>query len=159
RSVLRGYYIGSLLLLRCDPQNPPFAPVFLKGADPLHQKPHPELLVLDGQQRLTALLYALAAPDRPLKDSSQRRWFFVNLDLLREEPDSDAIVFDCAKRELDGLDRVEEQYNRHTLPATVLFKPDSFMRWKDGLDDWLRDHDRDAHEEYRASWRDPWTRA
>lgn len=29
RSVLRGYFIGSLLLLRCDPQNPPFAPARL----------------------------------------------------------------------------------------------------------------------------------
>ena len=26
RSIIRGYFIGSLLLLRCDPNNPPFAP-------------------------------------------------------------------------------------------------------------------------------------
>ena len=46
----------------------------------------PELLVLDGQQRLTSLLYALVAPDLPLKDSRLRRWFFVNLDLLLIDP-------------------------------------------------------------------------
>ena len=34
RSIVRGYFIGSLLLLRCDPANPPFAPVFLRGAKP-----------------------------------------------------------------------------------------------------------------------------
>jgi hypothetical protein len=34
RSIIRGYFIGSLLLLRCDPNNPPFAPEFLRGADP-----------------------------------------------------------------------------------------------------------------------------
>jgi hypothetical protein len=34
RSMLRRYYIGSLLLLRCDPQNPPFAPSTLRGARP-----------------------------------------------------------------------------------------------------------------------------
>ena len=45
-SIFRGYFIGSLLLLRCDPQNPPFAPVFLRGAKPLHREPRPELLVL-----------------------------------------------------------------------------------------------------------------
>ena len=61
RSVVRRYFIGSLLLLRCDPQKPPFAPIFLRGADPEYKKARPELLVLDGQQRLTALLYALTA--------------------------------------------------------------------------------------------------
>src|SRR5690349_15717795 len=62
RSVLRRYYIGSLLLLRCDPDRPPFAPAFLRGAKPAHQEPRPDYLVLDGQQRLTSLLYALTAP-------------------------------------------------------------------------------------------------
>src|SRR5919197_1081617 len=31
RSIVRGYFIGSLLLLRCEPNNPPFAPVFLRA--------------------------------------------------------------------------------------------------------------------------------
>lgn len=37
-------------------------------------------LVLDGQQRLSSLTYALTAPDLSLKDSCARRWFFVSLD-------------------------------------------------------------------------------
>ena len=99
RSIVRGYFIGSLLLLRCDKDNPPFAPVFLRGSKPLHSEPHPELLVLDGQQRLSSLIYALTAPDLSLKDSSKRRWFFINLDVLLEEPDNDEIVVDRARRE------------------------------------------------------------
>src|SRR5437660_489362 len=59
RSILRGYFIGSLLLLRCDPADPPFAPVFLRGAKPPLREPRPELLILDGQQRLSSLIYAL----------------------------------------------------------------------------------------------------
>jgi uncharacterized protein with ParB-like and HNH nuclease domain len=102
RSIVRGYFIGSLLLLRCDPANPPFAPIFLRGANSPHRDPRPELLILDGQQRLSSLLYALTAPDLSLKDSSQRRWFFVNLDVLLAEPDSDEIVFDRTRRELRG---------------------------------------------------------
>src|SRR5260370_42513292 len=62
RSILRGYFIGSLLLLRCDAGKPPFAPIHVPGAKPTHREPRPELLILDGQQRLTALLYALTAP-------------------------------------------------------------------------------------------------
>ena len=57
RSVVRSYYIGSLLLLRTDPQDPPFAPAFLRGAKPLYAEPRPERLVLDGQQRLVLHLF------------------------------------------------------------------------------------------------------
>src|SRR5690242_6295949 len=81
RSILRGYYIGSLLLLGCDPIDPPFQLVNLRGAKQ-QQNLQPHWLVLDGQQRLTSLLYALYAPNLPLKDSSQRRYFFVDLKLL-----------------------------------------------------------------------------
>jgi hypothetical protein len=159
RSVLRRYYIGSLLLLRCDPERPPFAPIHLRGAKPTHEEPRPDLLVLDGQQRLTSLLYALTAPDLTLKDSSQRRWFYVNLDLLLTEPDSDEIVFDRAKKELDGLDQQEVQFLRRVLPCTKLLTPGDFMTWRDGFDDWLRENDRESHTRYRAEWRDPWTKA
>jgi uncharacterized protein with ParB-like and HNH nuclease domain len=64
RSIIRGYFIGSLLLLRCDPNNPPFAPEFLRGANPPYKDGRPELLVLDGQQRLSSLMYALTEPDQ-----------------------------------------------------------------------------------------------
>jgi hypothetical protein len=107
RSIVRGYFIGSLLLLRCDPSNPPFAPVFLRGAGPTVSEPRPAHLILDGQQRLSSLIYTLTAPNLSLKDSSQRRWFFVDLDVLLSEPDSDDIVFDRARRELRGLDTPE----------------------------------------------------
>jgi hypothetical protein len=159
RSIVRRYFIGSLLLLRCDPTRPPFAPLFLRGATPEFQTPKPELLILDGQQRLSSLIYALTAPDLSLKDSSQRRWFFLNLDLLLEDPDSDEIVFDRAKRELRGLDTREVQYEQHVLPCTELLRAQRFYAWRDGFEDWLRANDSDTLETYRGEWRDPWTEA
>jgi hypothetical protein len=157
RSIVRRYFIGSLLLLRCDPQNPPFAPEFLAGAEPEKVKAEPELLVLDGQQRLTSLMYALTAPDMRLKDSSQRRWFFIDLNLMLHEPDNDEIVFDRSRRELDGLNKVENQWERKVLPCTRLLRPESFLEWRDGLDDWLRDFDLDGHKQFRSEWRGRWT--
>jgi hypothetical protein len=159
RSIVRRYFIGSLLLLRCDPALPPFAPLFLRGSKPEYREPNPELLILDGQQRLSSLIYALTAPDLSLKDSSQRRWFFLNLDLLREDPDSDEIVFDRAKRELRGLDVRETQYEQHILPCTELLRPRLFLKWRDGFEDWLRDRDPDQLDVFRDEWRDPWTEA
>jgi hypothetical protein len=159
RSIVRGYFIGSLLLLRCEPANPPFAPVFLRGAKPAYREARPELLVLDGQQRLSSLIYALTAPDLSLKDSSQRRWFFVNLDVLLSEPDSDDVVFDRAKRELRGLDTARAQYEQRMLPCTVLLSQQAFYRWRDGYEDWLRTNHPDQVERYRSDWRDGWTSA
>jgi len=159
RSILRQYFIGSLLLLRCEPQNPPFDPVFLRGADPTNAKPQPELLILDGQQRLTSLLYALNAPDLSLKNSVQRRWFFVDIEKLLADPDDDEIVFDRAKRELDGLDKVERQYELRILPCTRLLNADAFYQWRDGLEDWLRDFDPDGLKDFRGRWRTPLTEA
>src|SRR3954454_25307993 len=98
RSIVRGYFIGSLLLLRCDANNPPFAPVFLRGSKPPVNEPRPELLILAGQQRLSSVIYALTAPDLSLKHSSQRRGVVVNLDVLLSEPDIDDSDFDLAKR-------------------------------------------------------------
>lgn len=159
RSIIRGYFIGSLLLLRCDPNHPPFAPEFLRGANPPYKDGRPELLVLDGQQRLSSLMYALTAPDLSLKDSSQRRWFFVDLDVLLSEPDSDEVVFDRAKRELRGLDQVEAQYEQRILPCTALLTQDAFYNWRDGFEDWQRKTKPEDEDRYRSEWRNGWTAA
>lgn len=159
RSIVRGYFIGSLLLLRCDSTNPPFAPIFLRGADPPNRDPRPELLILDGQQRLSSLIYALTAPDLSLKDSSQRRWYFVDLDLLLSESDSDGIVFDRARRELRGLDTPETQYEKRILPCTALLTQQAFYAWRDGFEDWLSQNAPGDLSRYRSEWRGGWTSA
>lgn len=160
RSIVRGYFIGSLLLLRCDPAKPPFAPIFLRGAKPTQVEPHPELLILDGQQRLSSLIYALTAPDLSLKDSARRRWFFINLDLLLAEPDNDEVVFDRTKRELRGLEEPEQQYAAHILPATVLLSSEKFLTWRDGFEDWLRaNRPTEELDRFRSEWRNGWTQS
>jgi Protein of unknown function DUF262 len=159
RSIARGYFIGSLLLLRCEANNPPFAPIVLRGAKPLPQEPRPTHLILDGQQRLSSLIYALTAPDLSLKDSSQRRWFFLDLDLLLAEPGNDEIVFDRARRELRGLDVAETQYAQRKLPSTALLTQRAFYAWRDGFEDWLRSTEPDHLAQYRSKWRDGWTAA
>src|SRR6185369_6807485 len=122
RSMLRRYYLGSLLLLKCDAHDPPFEPIKLRGSKPKFTKLQPDLLVLDGQQRLTSLLYAFTAPDLPLKNTKLRRWFFLDLTLLVEKPDDDDIVFERSVRDLDGLLSRETQFERRVIPFTVLLR-------------------------------------
>jgi len=161
RSILRGYFVGSLLILRCDPDRPPFAPVALRGSTPESVRLAPDGLVLDGQQRLTSLLYALTAPDLGLKNSRQRRYFFVDLDLLASDIDDDDIVIDVTERERrrEGLDTDEGQWTSHRMPCTALLREQDFFRWRDGIDDWLHANNPEDHQTYRDEWRPAWTTA
>jgi len=161
RSILRGYFLGSLLLLSTDPKRPPFAPTALRGAQPPVTTLEPEYLVLDGQQRLTSLPYALHAPDLPLKNSKNPRKYFVDLALLLTDLDDDGIVIDKTSREIrrEGLDNLEGQWARRLIPVTSLSSDAAFLRWRDGIDDWLRDNHPEDHRQFRESWRDSWTQA
>lgn len=161
RSVLRGYFIGSVLLLRADPERPPFAPIALRGSNPDSSTLRPEWLVLDGQQRLTSLIYALTAPELGLKNSKNPRRFFIDLDALTDDPDNDDIVLDRTPREVrrDGLETPEGQWKSHKLPCTALLRERDFLRWRDGIDDWLHENDPAEHQRFREEWREPWTEA
>ena len=156
RSILRGYFVGSLLLLRCDRDKPPFSPTLLRGAKSIYTETKPELLLLDGQQRLTSLIYALTAPDLPLKGTKLRRWFFIDLDLLSKDPDHDDIVIERSKRDVADLHSPEAQYQRHLLPCTVLLRPADFYKWRDGFEDWVRANQPDKEVMFRSEWRQAW---
>ena len=157
RSVLRGYYVGSLLLLHTNPDQPPFQPTFLKGAKPKGGMPRPKQLVFDGQQRLTALMYALTAPNYNLKETSKPRCFFVDLQQVLTDIDADDIVVDFVAQDLGELATPEGQFRQFRLPCTALLDSGTFSKWKDGLDDWLRAEDTERYQQYKDEWRSPWT--
>jgi hypothetical protein len=161
RSILRGYFLGSLLLLDCDPSNPPFAPIPLRGAKPQKPDPRPAQLVLDGQQRLTSLLYAMYAPDLGLKGSKRPRRFFVDLELLTNNPEDDDIVFAMTNTESkrEGLDTKEGQWKRRQVPVTDLVSDAAFSDWRDGIDDWIRENQPSECQQFREVYRATWTRA
>jgi uncharacterized protein with ParB-like and HNH nuclease domain len=67
RSLFLDYYIGSLLLWKGKPEN--FAALSCEPVYGYKGDGKPEYIVLDGQQRLTALYYAFLAPDVPTSKS------------------------------------------------------------------------------------------
>jgi hypothetical protein len=156
RSILRGYFVGSLLLLRCDRDKPPFSPTLLRGAKSIYSETKPELLLLDGQQRLTSLIYALTSPDLPLKGTKLRRWFFIDLDLFSGDSDNDDIVIERSKRDIEDLRSPATQYQRHLLPCTVLLRPADFYTWRDGFEDWVRANQPEKESLFRNEWRQAW---
>lgn len=161
RSILRGYFIGSLLLLGCDPERPPFAPVRLRGAKPSSDKPRPNMLVLDGQQRLTSLVYALTAPDLGLKNSKTPRRYFIDLERLAQDPDDDDIVVDRTAREIarEGLDTVAGQWRAKKLPCTVLLDTLGYNHWNNKLLQELMKSSPEEADEFIENYQDRWTNA
>ena len=159
RSIVRGllHRLAASPSLRCE--HPPFAPVFLRGTKPAYQEPRPELLILDGQQRLSSLIYALTAPDLSLKDSSQRRWFFVNLDCSLTSRTATTSSSTGRSGSCGALTTRDAQYEQRILPVHRAAHPaavPTVARWLRGLA--ARD-DADQLDQYREEWRDRWTGA
>src|SRR5688572_14437984 len=78
RSIFLDYYIGSLLLWKAKKEN--IAALSCEAVYGYEGAGRPEHIVLDGQQRLTAMYYAFMAPDRPPPNRYTRFYFFIAVD-------------------------------------------------------------------------------
>jgi len=76
-SILEGHFIGSFLLLRTDREEVPFAVRALQGVNLHDDQLKPEKMILDGQQRMTSLHYAFAAPEISLRGTKYPYRFFL----------------------------------------------------------------------------------
>lgn len=119
RSIFLDYYIGSLLLWKGKSEN--FAalscePVYgYKGSGKL------EYIVLDGQQRLTAIYYAFLAPDIPLPNRSNRFFYFIHVDKFMGEEYDEAFDYDwLTRRWAKVLENKEAQFASHLFPCAVI---------------------------------------
>ncbi|HEX8525499.1 GmrSD restriction endonuclease domain-containing protein [Allosphingosinicella sp.] len=90
RSIFLDYYIGSLLLWKGTREN--FSSL---SCEPLYgqSEGHPEYIVLDGQQRLTAISYAFIAPDIRLPTRANRALYFLRIDRFVNEEYDEAFDF------------------------------------------------------------------
>ena len=119
RSIFLDYYVGSLLLWKGKPENfdaLTCKPVFGHSGDGA-----PKHIVLDGQQRLTALYYACVAPDVPLPGRANRAIYFVKVDSFMRQEYDDAFGYDWkTKRNSKLLQNPEVQYEEHIFPMSII---------------------------------------
>ncbi len=135
-SILKGYFIGSFLFLKVTPGQAPFASRPIQGTErfpKVNANFNPRILVLDGQQRITSLIYTLYAPEPDLitpKYTSKRYLFFLKLKEL-EDGNVDNAVFSYSeddRRIKKYLDK-EYQYEEKIIPFTVLRSKDERNNW------------------------------
>jgi len=94
-SVLGGYFIGSMLILEGSRDEIPFALRLIEGVD----KVNPEAkiasmvkVILDGQQRTTALFYALYEPNLPLKGRKNPYKFYLDIEKALQRDWDNAVI-------------------------------------------------------------------
>ncbi|HYV04153.1 MAG TPA: DUF262 domain-containing protein, partial [Blastocatellia bacterium] len=113
------YYIGSLLLWKGKPEN--FAALSCEPVYGYLGAGKPEYIVLDGQQRLTAIYYAFLAPDAPLPNRSNRFFYFVHVDKFMAEEYDAAFGYEwLTRRWAKVLANKQAQFASHLFPFSVI---------------------------------------
>lgn len=135
RSIFLDYYIGSLLLWKGKSENfeaLACEPIYGYNSDGDSR----EHIVLDGQQRLTAMYYAFVAPDEPAPNRKNRYLYFIRVDRFMDEAYDDAFEYDWRRRSVSLLDDQLAQYESHMFPLAVMGQG-SFA-----LPNWLQGYER-----------------
>ncbi|MFB2880999.1 DUF262 domain-containing protein [Floridanema aerugineum] len=133
-SILYGYFIGTFLILETPANKPmfPFEPV--EGVKKVNSQANPKnhttvRLVLDGQQRITSLFYALYEADIPLRGSKNPYRFYLRFDEALNGAIDDSVtgisVVDLKRKaELDQL-----VYTHKALRFSSLLDTNTFNEW------------------------------
>lgn len=136
-SIFRDYYIGSLLLWQGTDENfdaLACEPVYGFTGDA--KRTH---IVLDGQQRLTAMYYAFIAPDIAAPKRQNRFLYFINVDRFMEEDYENAFDYDWTRRGLNLLNDQDRQFETHMFPLSVIGEgPYSVPNWVQGYETFWR---------------------
>lgn len=119
RSIFLDYYIGSLLLWKGTKEN--YEALSCENLYGYQGQNNREYIVLDGQQRLTAMYYAFFAPDLPLPNRTSRFVYFIHVDKFMAEMHDEAFGYDrLTNRWAKLLKNETQQYANHIFPLSVV---------------------------------------
>lgn len=133
RSIFRDYYIGSLLLWKGKDEN--FEALSCEAIYGFEGSQDRSNIVLDGQQRLTAMYYAFVAPDKPLPKRSNRFLYFIKVDRFMDEAYDDAFDYHWTRRGVKLLNDRTSQFKEHMFPLAIVGK----SGWD--LGNWVQDYE------------------
>lgn len=140
-SIAKSYPIGTLMMLEAGNQEVRFRPRPIEGVA-LNGAVQPELFILDGQQRLTALYQALCS-GAPVETRDERgrpikRWYYIDIDKAlddradREEAiiglPEDRIIRGFNGEIVQDVSTAELEYEKGLFPLSKVFDC-SQWRW------------------------------
>lgn len=139
RSIFLDYYIGNLLLWKGKKEN--FEALSCEPLYGVAEEGSSEYIVLDGQQRLTALNYAFLAPDKPLPNRANRAIYYLDVSAFMAEDHDKAFHYDWWSRRLEKLIGDEElQFASHVFPLAIIGEGGrKLYKWFDRYEDHWKD--------------------
>jgi hypothetical protein len=161
-SVSRAFPVGALMSLETGgPVS--FKPRPVEGAPSEAKNAAPQILLLDGQQRITSL-YQVAFRGKVVetvtaRKKKVRRWFYIDIrkamdaSLDREDaiigvPEDRVIRKDFGRETVMDLSSPEQEFATLMYPVSKVFDWDT---WQDGFDDfWRGDQHQSVRTEFRA---------
>lgn len=139
RSIFMDYYIGTLLLWKGNDEN--FETLSVEPIYGFHGSQDPQHIVLDGQQRLTAIHYAFFAPNVHFPKRSKGVIYLIDIRALLEDDFENFIRYEFLTNKSKRLLKDKKlQFENHTFPLGEM-KGGSW-----GTSDWIK--------EYRDYWQD-----
>jgi len=118
RSIFLDYYIGSLLLWKGKKES--FEALSCEPIYGYVGNGDRQDIVLDGQQRLTAMYYVFTAPEKPLPNRANRYFYYMQVDRFMAEEYDAAFNYDWTQRWPRLLEDSEAQYAGHIFPLAVV---------------------------------------
>jgi len=146
RSIFLDYYIGSLLFWKGKREN-----FDALACESIYAYPKgegsPEHIVLDGQQRLTAMYYAFMAPVAAAPRRKNRFLYFIQVDKFMAEAYDDAFTYDWTLRGINLLDDPDAQYSKHMFPLAIIGKGGwALYGWIQGYEQYWEERRKEALE-------------
>jgi hypothetical protein len=128
-SIFSDYYIGTLLLWEGTDSS--YDILDCKPMEGFRGTGKSEYIVLDGQQRLTAIYHAFFYPDTPFPKRKSRYLFYINVETLFSDKKEEAIAYAYAEKWAEKLlNNPEMQYKQHIFPLSLIGEdPFSFVNW------------------------------
>ena len=148
RSIFLDYFIGSLLLWKGKKEN--FESLACEPIYGFQGQGAPEHIVLDGQQRLTAMYYAFMAPNVRAPSRTNRFLYFIRVDRFMDRSIRRGVRvrLDTTAEKTLGDDR--EQYEKHRFPLAVVGRGDrAIVRWSQGYEEYWKSRAAAAAERWR----------
>ena len=140
KSILHDYYAGTILLWNLEDEERK-----LKMWDPLwgsEKNKKPTKAVLDGQQRLSSLFYALCSPQKKFPKKESYYYFFIDIDKLFLGDMDDTIKYTYYGKYKDNEHfKIKEKkwcIEKGLFPLCLL-SDKQFMNGK-GYEEWIKDY-------------------